>query len=328
MSDTDSDSDGRSNSSNRIKPFKTSIDYPLWAKLVLNHLAGHDLLDAILPADPSQLHLNRPASSRIFVGQPSSDKSSTGAATITIEQDTPNTADVDKVESVLSVTQTNKTKAHKKNVKAYSYIFGHLHKNIIADLPSSVSDPMHANAMSLWTELRRKYGGGEIQQLVSTIDIILQTRIDDEEDPRHKFNMMRTAYDKLNTNHVPFDDKLFTLILLRALPDSYSATVQVLFTKTRQSLTSTEVIESARNYYDLKHPITDEPTIALMASNTKKKTGYNQRVVNPPGTFQCIYHPNANSHNTVDCRTAPATRNRSLQAPLGNASVAIRSVNG
>lgn len=69
-----------------------------------------------------------------------------------------------------------------------------------------------------------------------------QTRIEEKEYPKDEWNLMRAAHDKLNANKFPFDDKLFTLLLLRSFPDSYGVTVQIRFTKTKtMSVTAHEV---------------------------------------------------------------------------------------
>jgi hypothetical protein len=296
MSLSDSESDTNVGSAPRIKSFKTSADYPLWSKLVLNHLSGNDLLRAVVDV---QL-----------------DSSATVSAT-----------DLDNVDASLTPPVKEKAisaaKKSRQNAKAYSFIFARLHSSVIADLSSEVSDPTKPNAKGLWEELRKKYGGGEMAQLISTIDVILQTRIYESEDPKDKLNIMRTAFDKLNSNSIPLDDKLFTLILLRCLPESYSATVQVLFAKTKMmSVSSTEVINSARSYYELKHPGEDEATIALAARNTERSNNVGQR--SSTGTnFHCVYHPNSNTHNTNQCRTGPNNAQRGAQT--SKAQVALAS---
>jgi transposase InsO family protein len=297
MSTSDSDSDAVSASGPRIKPFKSSTDYPLWSKLILNYLSGNSLLPAVLDdIEPKS-----------------------GAPAVT--------SDVDNVDAALSSVNQEKTisasKKSRMNAKAYSFIFARLHHSVIADLSSESSDPTKPNAKVLWEELRKRYGGGEMQQLVSTIDVILQTRIHEHEDPKDKLNVMRTAFDKLNSNKIPFDDKLFTLILLRCLPESYSATVQVLFAKTKMmNVSSTEVITSARSYYELKHTTDDESTVALAARKDGKWQKDSQRN-QTGGTLRCIYHPNSNTHTTEQCRTGPANAQR--PNPSGKAQLALAS---
>jgi hypothetical protein len=98
MSSSDSESDGHSGSSNRIKPFKTSTDYPLWAKLVLNHLAGHDLLDAVIDQQPLPVAQEQAAGTRIFVAGPAEGDSASQTATITVGKETSSRTDRDDVE--------------------------------------------------------------------------------------------------------------------------------------------------------------------------------------------------------------------------------------
>lgn len=66
-----------------------------------------------------------------------------------------------------------------------------------------------------------------------------------------------------------------------------------------QTLTSTEVLHAARNYYELKHPNTEEPS-----------------------------HPAANSHNTEDCRVRIGMQKRGVAPVTSKARVAIASSEG
>lgn len=192
-------------------------------------------------------------------------------------------------------------KAIKANQKAYTFIYARLHDEVISELSPETSDPSLPDAKCLWKELRAKYGGGEMHELVSTIVVVLGIRIDDNVDPRDKLNDMRSAYLKLNENSVPLDDKFFALLLLRALPESYSATVQVLFSQ--PNLTSAKVITAARNYWELKANKEDNTSAALTA---RKNFDKNTHRDNPNSIvrFHGIYHPHANSHDTAECRTA------------------------
>ena len=197
-------------------------------------------------------------------------------------------------------------KGERINRKAYTFIYARLHDNVLIELSPEVSNPAKPNAMALWQELGEKYGGGAMHELVSTIDVVLSTRVAEGEDPRDKLNDMRSAFLKLNANGIPLDDKFFALIILKALPETYAATIQVLFAQ--PDLSSTKVITSACNYWNMRTKTKeDESTVAFTArKNLNKSTNRNTGFVNsnPPGTFHCIYHPGANSHNTVDCRKA------------------------
>lgn len=146
-SDSDSDSDVPRTSGPHIKPFKTAMDHPLWSKLVLNHLSGNEVLPAVL--DTSGLVAS-------FATAPAGDP--------------------DSVDAALSAAAQGKTisttKRARMNVKAYSLVFARLHHSVIADLSSESSDPTKPNARVLCEELCKRYGGGEMQQLISSIHVI------------------------------------------------------------------------------------------------------------------------------------------------------------
>jgi hypothetical protein len=56
------------------------------------------------------------------------------------------------------------------------------------------------------------------------------TCIPENEDPVKGMARMRSAYfEVISTRKTPFDDQLFTIAMLHALPASYSATVQSLY---------------------------------------------------------------------------------------------------
>jgi hypothetical protein len=197
-------------------------------------------------------------------------------------------------------------KGQRINRKAYTFIYARLHDNVLVELSPEVSNLATPNAMALWKELGEKYGGGAMHELVATIDVVLTTRVAEGEDPRDKLNDMRNAFLKLNANSIPIDDTFFALIILKALPETFAATIQVIFAQ--PDLSSAKVITSACNYWNMRMKTKeDESTVAFTArKNLNKSTNRNTGFVNsnPPGTFHCMYHPGANSHNTVDCRKA------------------------
>jgi hypothetical protein len=285
MSDSENET---SSGGSRIRPFQSSKDYPLWSKRVVNHLMRAGLLKAIAPELDSD-------------DDGVDDKPSDGTSS---KSSSNNSSDTPVSDTVAKSAKAAKSNA-RINRKAYTYIYARLHDDVLSELSPEVSDPIRPNAKALWDELKERYGGGAMHELVSTIDVILSTRVDDGEAPRDKLTNMRSAYLKLNANNVPLDDKFFALLILKALPESYSATVQVLFGQ--PDLSSDKVITSACNYWDLKTKTKeDDSSVALTArKNDKKPTNRNFGYVNPnpPGTFHCIHHPTANSHNTADCRT-------------------------
>ncbi|KAJ9094927.1 hypothetical protein QFC21_005719 [Naganishia friedmannii] len=114
------------------------------------------------------------------------------------------------------------------NQKAYTFIYAHLHDDVLGELSPEVSDPARSKAKALWDELKARYGGGAMHELVSTIDVILSTRIHEGEDPRDKLNGTRSAFFKFNGSNVPLDDKFFALLVLKKKPlrESRSANIQ------------------------------------------------------------------------------------------------------
>lgn len=98
---------------------------------------------------------------------------------------------------------------------------------------------------------------------------------------------MRNAFLKLNSNGIPLDDKFFALIILKALPEPYAATIQVLFAQ--PDLASTKVITSACNYWNMRtNTKEDESDVAFTArKDLNKNTNRNAGFVNSNsrGTF-------------------------------------------
>jgi hypothetical protein len=301
-----SDSENETSSAGaRIRPFKTSKDYPLWSKRIVNHLMGAGLLNAIAPGTEydDDANVDKNASTSL---SKSSDTSVTSA------------------EPLVSKTVAKPVRSNSSvNRKAYTYIYARLHDDVLSELSPEVSDPFKPDAKALWDELKSRYGGGAMHELVSTIDIILSTRIEDNETPRDKLTDMRSAFLKLNANNVPLDDKFFALLVLKSLPESYSATVQVLFSQ--PDLSSDKVITSACNYWDLKTKTKDDESSVALAARRNMNKNANRTYVNPnpPGTFHCTYHPWANSHNTADCRVAKhSSKDKDGQSRSGNAATA------
>jgi hypothetical protein len=129
-----------------------------------------------------------------------------------------------------------------------------------------------------------------MHQWVTTIDVLLSTRTVEGEDSRDKLNDMRRAFLKLKANGIPLDNKFFALIILRALPETFPATIPILFGQ--PDLSSSKVITAACSYWTIwTETKEDESTVAFTTrTNLDKNTNRNTGLVNPnpPGSFHCI----------------------------------------
>ena len=185
------------------------------------------------------------------------------------------------------------------------------------DVWTSVSDDTkHATCKAKWEEIKRIYGGIGSMSSFNTWVALTSTALDDSSPMLAQFQKFNDARVTLANNNMTVTDLQFCFILIKALPETYSAvTSTILATGEPKDLTPQQIQDRILNEEGRR----SGASASLNKIAPIKKKG-------DKGNIQC-YYCKKNGHKSPDCRKKKRDAEEKEKKEKGNGARPAKAVN-